>query len=304
MSEKIPVGADAIREKGWLAAHKWLLIRRFSQIAVIGLFLIGPLTGFWLVKGNLSASLTLDVLPLTDPFVLAQTLIAGHTAATTSLIGVAIIIGFYMVVGGRTFCSFVCPMNIVTDAARWLSKKLNLPKGFQPNRNARLWALGAVLVGAAVTGTAAWELLNPVSILHRSLVFGVGYAWTVVAAIFLFDLVVSRRGWCGHLCPHGALYGLIGKASLVRVSAKKRYACNDCMDCFAVCPESHVITPALRGAELANGPVIFSGDCTNCGRCIDVCAKEVFAFDVSFNNKAPSVSGGADVKESSTRQAA
>jgi len=115
---------------------------------------------------------------------------------------------------------------------------------------------------------------------------------------------VSRRGWCGHLCPMGAFYGLLGHISILRVSAKKRQACNDCMDCFVVCPEPHVITPALRGADTQTGPLILSGDCTNCARCIDVCSKDVFAFDFRFNNHAPET-GALDTKKlSSTRRAA
>ncbi len=62
------------------------------------------------------------------------------------------------------------------------------------------------------TGTIVWEFVNPVSMLHRGLLFGVGLAWLVVLAVFLFDLLVAPRGWCGHVCPVGAFYGLIGKA--------------------------------------------------------------------------------------------
>jgi len=73
------------------------------------------------------------------------------------------------------------------------------------------------------------------------------------------------------------------------------------MDCFAVCPEPHVNTPALRGADTGVGPVIMSGDCTNCGRCIDVCAKDVFKFDLRFHNDPPSnEQEGARQKESKT----
>jgi ferredoxin-type protein NapH len=84
-------------------------------------------------------------------------------------------------------------------------------------------------------------------------------------AIFLFDLLVAKHGWCGHLCPVGAFYGQIGKVALLRVAADNRAACDDCMDCFAVCPEPHVISPALRGERTGTGPVIASGDCTLCG---------------------------------------
>jgi len=300
MSTKLNPGTDAIKEKGWLAAHKWLVLRRLSQFTILGLFLAGPLFGVWIVKGNLTSSLTLDVLPLSDPFILVQSLIAGHVAATTSLIGAAIVVGVYLVFGGRVYCSFVCPMNVITDASRWLAKRLDLPKGWKPARETRLWILGALLIAAFATGVMAWEMLNPVTVLHRGLVYGLSYTWTVALAIFLFDLVVSRRGWCGHLCPMGAFYGLIGSVSITRVSAKRRSACNDCMDCFAVCPEPHVITPALRGAETNTGPVILSGDCTNCGRCIDVCAKNVFEFDTRFNNSAPANEGREETAAVST----
>lgn len=291
MSRKTRPGTDAVTSKGWLVAHKWLLIRRTVQLSILGLFLAGPLVDVWIIKGNLTSSLTLGVLPLSDPFILVQSLLAGHVAAASALIGAAIVLTIYALVGGRSYCSFVCPMNIVTDVSRWLAKRLDLPKGWQPARETRLWILASVLVTALITGVMAWEMLNPVTILHRGLVFGGGYVWTVALAIFLFDLVVSRRGWCGRLCPMGAFYGLIGSISLTRVSAQNRTACNDCMDCFAVCPEPHVITPALRGSDTGAGtgvgPVILSGDCTNCGRCIDVCAKDVFVFDLRFHNDPP-----------------
>jgi cytochrome c-type protein NapB len=47
----------------------------------------------------------------------------------------------------------------------------------------------------------------------------------------------------------GAFYSLIGKVSLVKTAAVQRAACNDCMDCFVVCPEPQVIRPALKGVD-------------------------------------------------------
>jgi ferredoxin-type protein NapH len=140
-------------------------------------------------------------------------------------------------------------------------------------------------IGSAVTGMVLWELINPVSMLHRGLIFGIGTAWMVVLAIFLFDLFVMSRGWCGRLCPVGAFYSLIGRWSPVRISANKRSACNDCMDCFEVCPEPQVIRPALKGEGKGVGPVILAPNCTNCGRCIDVCSKDVFTYGLRFNNR-------------------
>ena len=78
------------------------------------------------------------------------------------------------------------------------------------------------LAVSAVTGTIAWEAVNPITMLQRGLVFGMGLAWVIVLAVFLFDLLVTRRGWCSHLCPVGAFYGLVGKRSLVRMNAVER----------------------------------------------------------------------------------
>jgi ferredoxin-type protein NapH len=53
-----------------------------------------------------------------------------------------------------------------------------------------------------------------------------------------------------------------------------------------VCPEPLVIKPALKGADHGIGPVILSPNCTNCGRCIDVCSKDVFVFATRFSNRS------------------
>ncbi len=272
-------GNDAIAVKGWFAAHRWLVLRRISQLGILLLFLAGPWFGVWIVKGNLAFSYTLNVVPLTDPYVLLQSLLARHLPATRALTGAAIVIVFYLIVSGRVYCSWVCPVNLVTDAAAWLRERLGIKGGAHVARTARYWVLAATLVLALATGTIAWELVNPVSMLHRGVIFGIGAAWAVVLAVFLFDVFVMKDGWCGHLCPVGAFYSLLAVASPLRVRAARRAQCNDCMDCYAVCPEPQVIRPALKAIGGA-GPVILAVNCTNCGRCIDVCSKDVFAFGV------------------------
>ena len=289
-------GAEAVAKHGWLKAHNWLLLRRASQLLILALFLVGPWFGIWIVKGNLASSLTLDVLPLTDPLVLLQELSAGHLPLSSAFVGAGIVFVAYLIVGGRAFCSWVCPVNIVTDAAEWLRHRLNITGGAHLSRQARYWLLGAILLGAFISGSILWELINPVSMVFRGLVFGMGLAWGMVATVFLFDLIVSRRGWCGHLCPVGAFYSLVGQISTVRVGATNREQCDDCMDCFAVCPEHQVIRPALKGAGKGVGPIILDGNCTNCGRCIDVCAQDVFKFSTRFGN-APHAVGTIEKNE-------
>lgn len=286
-------GAEAVAAKGWLAAHKWLLLRRFSQVAILLLFLVGPWFKLWIVKGNLNYSLTLDVLPLADPYLLLQALLAGEVPERLALIGVALVLLLYLLVGGRAYCSWVCPVNPVTDLANWLRARLGLKGGAHLSRGTRYWILGMTLAAAALTGTLVWEMVNPVSLLHRGLFFGLGFAWAVILAVFLFDLFVMRHGWCGHFCPVGAFYSLIGKLALTRIRLPARAACNDCMDCFAVCPEQQVIRPALKAID-GTPPIILEANCTNCGRCIDVCSKNVFRFGTRFGAAVP-LPGTADV---------
>jgi ferredoxin-type protein NapH len=281
MAEAAPV-RDAVAVKGWWRAHKWLALRRTSQAAVLALFFAGPLFGLWLLDGNLASSRVFGTLNLTDPFVLAQQLAAGYRPAAAALSGAAIVAAFYVLVGGRAFCSWVCPVNFVTDAACWLRRRIGLRPRRAPPRATRHWLLAGSLVAAALTGSLAWEVVNPVTLLPRGLLFGMGWGGAVIAAVFVYDLLVAHRGWCGHLCPMGAFYGLIGRLSLARVSAPRRRACTDCGECFAVCPEPQVIAPALKGTGT---PVVRDADCTNCGRCIDVCAERVFRMTVRFDRR-------------------
>ena len=262
--------------------NKWLLLRRTLQFSILFLFLLGPWFGIWWLKGNLASSVAVDTFALTDPFILLQSLASGHAMGQSAMIGAVTIFIFYFLVGGRVYCSWVCPINVVTDAANWLRNRLQLNLSWSVKKSTRIWIMATALVVSAVTGSIAWEAVNPITMLQRGLVFGMGLAWVIVLAVFLFDLVVTRRGWCGHLCPVGAFYGLIGKRSLLRMNAGERQACSDCGDCFRVCPEPHVIIPALKPEKPTDTTVVLHSDCTNCGRCIDVCDAGVFKFSTRF----------------------
>jgi len=273
-----------LSDRSWLQNHKWLILRRISQVTIFSLFMLGPWFDIWFIKGNLSSSLTLDVLPLTDPFIVIQSLFAGELMTTVTVTGALIVSLFYILVGGRVYCSWVCPINIATDSASWLRKNFNIKSSSLFPRNTRYWLLAITFIMALITGTLSWELINPVSLVQRGIISGLWISATIMLMIFLFDLLISRDAWCGHICPVGAFYSLFGRLGLTKISAYDRDNCNDCMDCFVVCPEEQVIKPALRGAEKNISPLILDINCTNCGRCIDVCDKHVFKFTNRFNN--------------------
>ncbi|PKF60678.1 quinol dehydrogenase ferredoxin subunit NapH [Psychromonas sp. psych-6C06] len=279
------LGEEAIAKKGWLLANRFLLLRRFVQISILSCFLTGPLVGIWILKGNLSSSILFDAIPFSDPFVLLQSVFSGHLPLFQALLGAVIVLFFYFVVGGRVFCSWVCPVNLVTDAAAWCRRKLKLRKEKVLSNQWRFWILAMVMILPLFTGVMTWELVNPVSALHRGLFFGMGLGWLLFLMIFLFDLLAVENGWCGHLCPMGAFYAIINKVSFIKVDAINRDKCTDCLDCFNVCPESQILKGPVHGEKKGISTLVNDMRCTNCGRCIDVCAEDVFIITTVFSGK-------------------
>ncbi len=279
------LGKQAISKKGLLLANRFLILRRLSQFSILTLFLLGPFAGIWILEGNLSSSLLLGVIPFTDPFVLVQSMMAGHIPKNDAFIGAALVVLFYLVIGGRVFCSWVCPVNLITDAASWCRRVLKLRKETVINRQLRYWILAMVMILPLFTGVMSWEMINPVSAFHRGLFFGMGLGWVLFLIIFIFDLLAVEHGWCGHLCPVGVFYSLINHFSLIKIDAKNRDKCTYCMDCFDVCPEPQILKDPVYGATKNMATLVNSSHCTNCGRCVDVCAEDVFVITTLLSAK-------------------
>ncbi len=258
--------------------YRYLIMRRVTQITLLLLYFGGNAWGWTILRGNLSSSKILDVVPMSDPYAALQMLAAGALLATDLLIGVAVATIFYLLIGGRAFCSWVCPINMITDAANYLRRKLEINRiqgAKQPaSRNMRYWVLGLSLIISALMGVAAFEFISPISMVHRGIVFGLGFGWAAMLVIFLFDLFVLKNGWCGHICPLGGFYSLLGRFSLIRVHHDEA-KCTLCMKCKVVCPEPQVLH--MIGKESL--PVL-SGECVNCARCIEVCDDDALGFSI------------------------
>ncbi|GKX58458.1 quinol dehydrogenase ferredoxin subunit NapH [Leminorella grimontii] len=300
-------GREARVKFGWWYSHRFLLLRRLSQLVILALFLTGPWFGAWILRGNYSGSMLLGAVPLSDPLMVLQTLASGYLpdmptpgeswAQWYAVIGGVIIALAYALFASRLFCGWVCPLALVTDLAAWLRRKAGIRNSATIPSSLRYGILLAILVGSAISGTLIWEWVNPVSAFGRGLINGLGQAPTaglvsglafgfgasiwLIVVVFLFDLLVVEHGWCGHLCPVGALYGAIGCKGVLRVSAQNRKDCTRCMDCIHVCPEPQVLRGPLFGKQ--EGPLVLSKECISCGRCIDVCSEKVFQIKTRFH---------------------
>ncbi|WP_277445713.1 quinol dehydrogenase ferredoxin subunit NapH [Vibrio parahaemolyticus] len=272
-------GKEAVEKLGWWRAHRFLILRRLCQLTIIALFMAGPTLG--VLTGNLSSSMLFDTVPLSDPLIVLQALATGHIPEFNALLGVVIVVVCYAILAPRAFCAWVCPLNIVTDLAAWLRRKFNIKASYRWSPAIRYWLIPVLMLGSALSGAILWTWLDPVAALHRGLVFGMGAGWVLIALVFVLDLLLVEHGWCGHLCPLGATYGVIGRKSLLRVTAVRREDCTKCMDCFYVCPEPEVLRQPLKEGDRR----VMDQNCISCGRCLDVCPEQVFEFKNRLNVK-------------------
>jgi ferredoxin-type protein NapH len=262
--------------------YQYQIMRRISQTAVLFLFFGGNVYGWTVLRGNLSSAKVLNLVPLTDPFAILQNLSAGASIANDAIVGAVIIVLFYAILGGRIFCGWVCPVNIVTDTANKIRDVLNFNKKLAPwgmKKEFRFWVMGMTLILSVILGVAAFEWISPIGALHRGIIYGFGIGWAYVLVVFLFDLFGVRNGFCGHACPLGALYSLIGRYGFLRIGYN-RENCTMCMKCLDICPERQVLH--IVGNQ--SGAVL-SGECINCGRCIEVCDDDALHFSSIYSKK-------------------
>jgi len=286
---------------GKLKVWRYLLFRRALQLGILLLFfgtvnLDWAIAGRPVLSGNLSSSELLGLVPLADPFAILQIMLTGQLPLQEVLLGGALILAFVAVIGGRTWCAWVCPLNMVTDLAAWLRRRLHIHDVFRLSRNIRYTALALALILSFLTGVAAFEWISPISMLHRELIYGIGAGWIAVLGVFLFDLFILRNGWCGHLCPLGAFYAVVGKTAQLRI-AFDTPTCTHCGECAKLCPEPQVLN--IKAASEAG--MIASGECTNCGRCIAICPEDTLKFDLRHHIKQQQI---PTTTESQQRRAA
>ncbi len=264
---------------GKLRAGRYLVLRRLCQLGILLLF-FGTAHWGWtvlgepLLAGNLSSSEFAGLVPMADPFATLQILLTRTMPDAEVLLGAGIILALYALIAGRAFCAWVCPVNLVTDLASWLRRKLSLRDLLYLPRSTRYLVLTAALALSLITSVAAFEWISPIGMLHRELIYGIGLGWMAIIGIFMFDLFVIRHGWCGHLCPLGAFYALLGRHSARLVVEFDADSCTRCTECATVCPEPQVLN--LKKVDAAGR--VQPGECTACGRCVASCPEGSLRF--------------------------
>jgi ferredoxin-type protein NapH len=215
-------------------------------------------------------------LKLSDPLAAAGHIAAGLSLywpfLLTALIPIAVTAVF-----GRIFCGWICPASFLyelnSNLAAWLTWA-GLRVGLRRfDRRIKYAALAVGLLLSAASGSIMVAAIYPPAIIGRELYYviaqgGFGVGMVFFLGTLLFDLLVTRRGFCRYLCPGGALYSLLGRYRLVRIRRLVE-TCNDCTKCNAVC--EFELDPLHDG---------FGQECTNCAACMAVCPTDALTFDI------------------------
>jgi ferredoxin-type protein NapH len=261
--------------------HKRWLKRRWAVLILVNvMFVVSYRLDVQLVEGSLTGSRLLG-FHMIDLNSALQVMLAHRHVIRNLLIGTATVGLMWAVLGGRTFCSWVCPYHFLSEWGEKLHLKLAAKKWVSDHplhRGLRvvLWLVFAAL--AYATGYTVYETISPTGITSRLLIYGpsLGVLWLL--ALLAVEVLYSRRAWCRYMCPIGLTYGVVGTLSPVRV----QYDLEKCFheqDCRRVCLVPHVLDHVVKGRATSER-VEVGPDCTRCGMCVDTCPSGALHFSI------------------------
>jgi Pyruvate/2-oxoacid:ferredoxin oxidoreductase delta subunit len=173
----------------------------------------------------------------------------------------------------KAFCSWLCPIGTLSESLWLLGKRLfgrtiDPPRWLDyPLRSLKyllllffLWSIARMDVGAlAGFIQSPYNKMADVKMyLFFAELTGVAF-WTILALVVLSLLV--KNFWCRFLCPYGALLGIVGWLSPLKIT-RQPSTCIDCELCTKACPANIPVHRTRR---------VWSDECTSCMLCVESC---------------------------------
>ncbi len=280
---KLEAERKANRERG--DATRWRKRRWATLLFINLLFVISFYFDVQLLEGALTGSRFIG-FHMTDLNAALQVTLAYKHIVLNLVIGTVTVLLLWSLLGGRSFCSWVCPYHLISEWVEiihlWLVSK-NIVKGYTFHRGVRTVFYIIFFLLALFTGYTVFETISPTGILSRALIYGPGISLLWILFLILFEIFISRRAWCRYICPIGFTYGVIGSISPLRVIYKPE----DCFfggDCRKVCLVPHVLDATILG-RAKDQLVPIGADCTRCGMCVDSCPASALKFEFRMVTK-------------------
>ncbi len=190
---------------------------------------------------------------------------------------------------GKSFCSWICPIGFLSEnlgvfGEKLFKRKIKMPKVLDLIlRSLKYLMLGFfVYVIFFVMDILSLRLFldspyNQVADIKMYYFFAKISKFSLNVIISLAILsVIFRNFWCRYLCPYGALLGLVGLLSPIKIK-RNLNTCIDCNKCSKACPNF---------IDVAKNRYVISDECTSCMNCIDVCpVKDTLYLNIPASKK-------------------
>lgn len=263
--------------------HRLRNIRWAVNIGVTAAFFLSYFLDIQLLEGTLSGSRLLG-FHLADPYATAQIALATRHLPVNLLIGVITIVFAYLLLGGRTFCSWICPYHVLAEWAEALHLRLvrgKRAKNHTFDYGLKYWVWAAFLLVALLSGFTVYEMISPPAVITRAVVYGSWIGLGVIVLLLAVEVFYSRRFWCRYLCPVGTTYSFIGRVAPLKIKWDQD-KCTNCKECQAVCMVPFVLADTVNRGKLE---YVISGECTRCGLCVDACQDGALNYSVRYLDK-------------------
>lgn len=175
---------------------------------------------------------------------------------------------------GKSFCSWLCPVGLMSEligdfGKKVFKKNIKLPRWLDyPLRSLKYLMLGFLLYSILFLMTdlavkafldSPYNLVSDVKMYY----FFADISRTsliVISVLFILSIVI-RNFWCRYLCPYGALLGFLNFLSPNKIT-RNEISCIDCNLCAKACPSNINVDKVKR---------VWSDECTSCLSCVDAC---------------------------------
>lgn len=177
----------------------------------------------------------------------------------------------------RALCSWLCPLGMVSEYLARLGARLNggrnltVPRWLDRTLLAIKYVVsfGIIVALFGLPASAAAEFMRtPFYTVADMKLFDVyasfNLVFFLVVGLLLVGSMLVKNLWCRYACPYGALQGILGLLSPVRI-VKAEDGCTACGRCNRACPNAVDVAGA-------SGTVI-SAECMGCTSCVSACPK-------------------------------